>query len=469
MKNDTMMSATIFSVVILVVSLSLCLTGVIYGAQETAASTPVLTFEKFCSRVLAYYPKLKREGASVEIAIARKFQAVAGYLPHVQGLASMTTSNDQVYVFGTLLKQRAFTQEDFSLSRLNNPSSRTNYNIGIHAEMPIFDALQTVYRVKAAKYMVESARYDELFSRMEAILVATDTYLHAIATDKLLHVVDEACARSEEDLKQADELKQKGLVLGADYYAAKITFGGLKSMKNELAGRRAALAALLNILMGEDPLKPVDISDEIGDNPVNAGMLADWLSEAYAARPDLRSIEEAIHAKETDYLRERMSALPKISAFGDLNENTQNFNTGGGSFAVGLKGSVDILEPDYFARVKLAKESLKKLKYDRDIIKDAIAKEVTGEYARFEAIRTNLPILREMKSDANEAVSLTLPLYREGRKSIADLLDMRRAYVETNQSYYASVAGSGASWASLLFLSGRLDETTVRTILKNGE
>ena len=46
-------------------------------AEEMASNLTPVTFEIFCQKVLAYYPKLKQQGATVEIAIARKFQASA--------------------------------------------------------------------------------------------------------------------------------------------------------------------------------------------------------------------------------------------------------------------------------------------------------------------------------------------------------------------------------------------------------
>ncbi|MFA6143130.1 MAG: TolC family protein, partial [Candidatus Omnitrophota bacterium] len=397
-------------------------------ADEALPLKP-LGFNEFYQKVLAYYPKLKQQGSNVEIAIARKFQAQAGFLPRIQALASMATGNDQVYVFGTLLKQRAFTQSDFELHRLNNPASRTNYNIGVHAEMPLFDALQTIYKVKEAKHMVESARYDEAFSRMEALLVASDAYSHTLAVEKLLDVVEGSCKNSEADIKQAEELKDKGMVLGADFYAAKVILGSLRNIRNELRGQKESMHALLNILMGEDPLGAIELVDTIQEGAADKKDLKEWLSEAYRSRPDLLSIKEAVYAQEAVVSRERASILPNISAFGDLNENTQNFDTGGGSFAVGIKGSIDIFDPAYSSRIKIARESLKKLEYDKNIAKDSITKDITDEYSRFGSIQANLPILHEMAGDSGQAVDLTLPLYREGRKSIADLLGMRQGNI----------------------------------------
>lgn len=438
-------------------------------AEDAASGSAPLTLEDFCRRVLAYYPKLKEQGVTVELAIARKLQAQAGFWPKLQGLADASYSDDPVYVFGTLLRQRAFTQDDFDLNRLNNPNARANFDVGLHGEIPLFDAFQTISKVREAKHMVESAKHGEKFTRMEALLVASDAYLNTVVVEKVLKKVAETCKNSETDIKQAKELKDKGVVLGADFYAAKVIFGSLRNINNNLTAQKKSMHALLNILMGEDPLKPVQVADVLQEGNGASVDLKKWLSQAYTLRPDLLSIEEAIQAQEAHVSGERASAWPIISAFGDLRENTEDFRTGGGSFAVGLKGSVDIFEPGYSSRVKMAEKSLQKLKYQKNIAADSITKDVTSEYARLESLKANIPLLRDMADDSDQAVDLVLPLYREGRKSIADLLDMRQGNIRTYQAYYAALVSSKNSSVRLLFLSGQLDESQAIGMIAAGK
>lgn len=438
-------------------------------AAPVAAQAGVLTFDVYCGRVLAYYPRLKSQAATVELAIAKKLEAASALLPRVRGLVSMTTSNDQVYVFGTLLRQRAFTAEDFALNRLNNPASRTNYDMAVQAEMPVFDALQTVYHVRSAKAMIAAAQYDATFGRMEAILIASEAYLNAIVAGKLLYIVEGVVKDAEEDLKQAQDLKDKGLVLGADFYAAKVTLGMLKNQQNDLVAQKAVAYAVLNVLMGEEPSATTVLPTELDPGEGKDRPLEEWLAGAYASRPDLRALEETVRAQEAEVARERSAILPRVDAFGDLRENTQDFNTGGGSFAVGMRGSIDIFRPEYGPRVRAAREALRKAQYGRDALKDAIAKDLTAGYARCGAIRANIPIAREMAADAAQAVSLIQPLYREGRKSIADLLEMRQAYVAAHRTEYTLLAGSKASATQLSFLAGELDRAGATRIITGGE
>ncbi len=462
---NLMMKLTLKQFRYLVLFLIFFYAGAFAWAGDDILTSEIMTFSDFCERVVSYYPKLKSSAATVELAIARKAQAVAGFLPRAKGFTSMTTSNDQVYVFGTLLRQRAFTQEDFALSRLNNPASRTNYDIGLTAEMPLFDALQTVYKVKHAKYMTESARRNESFVISEAILIAADSYINAIVLDELVKEVNRVCEDSEADIKQADELKDKGLVLGADFYTAKTVFGGLKSLKNNLTSKRDLMYQILNILIGEDPLSPIKLSDDKLEAFVGTVDLNELISDALKSRLDLKAIDEAISAQEAEVARMKSAALPNISAFGDLRENTQNFNTGGGSFAVGLKGSIDIFDPEYFPKVKIAKSELKKMESDRVAAKDSIIRDLSVEVGRFRSVEADLPVLQEMSKDSSQSVALMLPLYREGRKSIADLVQAREAYIRSYAAYYNLIAQTKSSWSRLLFLSGRLDIESSNAII----
>lgn len=438
-------------------------------AEDEAKGLSPLTLKEFCSKVLAYYPKLKAQGATVEIALARQLQARAGFLPSLQGLAGVNYGDDQVYVFGTLLRQRAFTKDDFDIDRLNNPDARANFDVGLHGEVPLFNAFQTISKVRQARHMVESARYDEVFSGMEALLIAFDAYLNAIVIEKVLEKEEAACINSEADIAQAGELKDNGLVFGADFYAAKVILGGLRNGKNGLTAQKKSLHALLNILMGKDPLQPVKLVDTLKEGDATSLDLKEWLAQAQMLRPDLLSIEEAIRAQEDHVSGERGRAWPVISAFADVRENTKDFHTSGGSFWVGIKGSIDLFEPGYASRVQVAEKSLRKLKYEKDIASDSITRDIIYEHARLEAIKANIPILRDMAADSDQTVNMVLPLYREGRKSIADLLDMRQGNIKTYQAYYAAMVGLKTSAVRLLFLSGQLNEAKALALLGNGE
>jgi outer membrane protein TolC len=437
----------------------------LYAAEETSLGKQ-LTFSDFYRKVLVYYPKLKQQDANVNLAIARKLQAVSGFLPQIQGVTSVTRGDDPVFVFGSLLHESAFTPDDFVLSRLNTPRSHTTYSVSLEAQMPIFDAFQTIFRVRSSKLQIDSARDEASFTKMEAFLVASEAYLRAVAVTKMLATVNEVSLASQEDIKQAEDLKDKGLILGADYYAAKVMYGSIIQLKNQLAQEKQAAYILLNILMGENPFNHFEVQGNLAEEPRGGKQLQSWFDEAYASRPDYAALDKIIQAQRIELSREKSTALPRLDVFGEARDDTHDFKSNGGqNYIVGLKARIDLFDPSYSSRVRGKNEALKKLEFGKAVLKDTITKDVANEYAHYQTAEDNLPVNRKMLEDARQAVDLMLLLYREGRKSIADLLQIRLSYLSSARGYYTLVTDTRASWTRLLFLSGQLDESRMKGVV----
>jgi len=428
------------------------------AAEDTPFSS-TLTFSEFCGKVIGYYPKLKQQNADIALAVARKLEAISGFLPRVRGEASLTKGDDPVYVFGTLLRQNSFHGDDLELSRLNTPRPRSNYGFSVTGEMPIFDALQAISRTRSASLKVEAAKYGDEFVKTEAILVAIEAYLKAVALEKVLRSAEEVASDSETDIKQAEELKEKGMILGADYYSARVMFGGVVQTRNRLAREKQAMHAVMNILMGRDPLDVFEITGDLESPSADERPIGEWFDEALRSRRDLLAAAKAVEAQDAEVRREKYTVLPRINAFGSLEEDTHSLDSNGGqNYMMGLKAQMDLYDPSYPSRVKAAEETLRKLKYDKTMLEDAIKKDLSEEFSRYNAAQDNASVLRGMYEDGAEAVKLMMPLYREGRKSIADLIEMRQAYLGAAKGYYGLLSEAEASRSRMLFLSGQLGE-----------
>jgi len=207
----------------------------------------------------------------------------------------------------------------------------------------------------------------------------------------------------------------------------------------------------------------LEIRGELAESAQKTEQLQNLFQQAYKSRPDLAAIEKTIQAQGIDVSREKFTGLPRIDAFGEAREDTHNFKSNGGqNYTVGVKGQIDLFDPAYSSRLRLSKETLKKLESDKATLKDAITKDIANEYAHYQTVQDNLPVNQKMLEDAKQAVELMLPLYREGKKSIADLLEIRTSYLNVAKGYYTLATDTKASWTRLLFLSGQLDEPKMK-------
>ena len=449
------------------VFLMLVMTGLFLGACSVVwAETAPLSFEQFYQKVLTYYPKLKAAHSDVDVALAREMQAKAGFWPSLNLSTGYKISDDPVNVFGMLLRQERFTSADFDLKRLNTPDRHQDFSLGAHVEWPLFDAMQTIDRARAARENLKAAESDEAFTKMEALLIAQDAYLNALTLDELTVIVDDVQKSSDEDLQKAKDLKDKGMILGADYYSARVMFGDFTRMKNELHRQKKAMTALLNILMGE----AVDVerslsSPLIRETTITGQDARELVDLALTHRQDLSGLELRLKASEADISRARSTGLPALSAFADATEDRNKIgSSGGNNYTVGVKAEMPLFDPSREGRVKEAVARRERLAHDIQVFKDGISRDIAEETARHEALRDNMDILKGMREDAKASVSLMAPLYSEGRKSVADLMAARRAYLQVVETHQKSLMGAWMSEARLLFLTGRLNEEAMKSL-----
>jgi len=249
------------------------------------------------------------------------------------------------------------------------------------------------------------------------------------------------------------------MVLGADFYAAKVILSRMERAKEQISFGARSARAFLNILMGEHPGKIYILQGSLPREVRDPQPLEDWLTKAYQSRKDLEALQSRLKAMGIEKFREKTSILPRINAFSALEEDTHDWRTGGGNYIMGFKGTMDLFDPTYWGRWKRANHAENELKEQMAILKDEIARSLSDSAPRYESLLENLSILKRSVSDAEQATEQTAPLYREGRKSIADLLEMRCAYLENAMRQVEVLSLAEFEHEKLLFLAGLLDES----------
>ena len=139
-------------------------------AEKTVTSAPKaglekLTFMDCYQKVLQHYPALKKRYEQVAQAKADRNLALSDLFPKIQGVSTMTTSDDPVFVFGSLLREQAFSQNNFAIDSLNSPRHHTNYHFGLQGEMLLFDAFNTISKIRSARRTVKSAELNSEIGR----------------------------------------------------------------------------------------------------------------------------------------------------------------------------------------------------------------------------------------------------------------------------------------------------------------
>ncbi len=436
-------------------------------AEENTDTTQPLSLISYYHHVLKYYPLLKKQESLSNENMELKKLASSYALPKVMVNASYIHSNDPVTVFGTLLRQNKFTQNNFELKSLNEPDPVNNLNMTFYAELSLFNAYQTKYSINSAEHWTESSINSEKRIKQQILAISTDAFLQTLLSRKVSRTAEKTLEAALADMRQADELKQKGIILGADFYAAKVMLSNIEQMLNQSQSQVKTSNAVFNILMGKNPKTP-GTSKGVLDKPSTA--LPDFeviLDRCMEMRPDLIALRFAIKAKESEMEKEKSGRLPRVSAFASAEADTENFNGSGHNYTAGIKGSLDLFDPSYVSRNRKLEINLEELKNDEMILKDAILKKIYEVYEEHKTLSKNLKISHQSLLDSKESLNLLEPLYSEGKKSIADLLEMRFVNLNSETAYFKNLFSAESLAINLLFLAGLLDENHIHQLSAN--
>ena len=100
---------------------SACLSFLLSLTLPARAQEVSLTLGEAVSRALAQNASVQAAIAAEQAGQAGLAEARARFLPRVDYIESATRSNNPVFVFGTLLTQEQFTEENFDIEMLNRP------------------------------------------------------------------------------------------------------------------------------------------------------------------------------------------------------------------------------------------------------------------------------------------------------------------------------------------------------------
>jgi outer membrane protein len=136
-----------------VVAFSLCLAFMNLGHLAFGQSQldEPLTLSQAVEVALAKNPLTRMAAGGRQLADAQLSAARATRWPLVQASESVTTSNNPVFVFGSLLEQGRFGPNNFLINSLNNPAPLTNFRAALSVRVPLFDQKQSKARIEVAK------------------------------------------------------------------------------------------------------------------------------------------------------------------------------------------------------------------------------------------------------------------------------------------------------------------------------
>lgn len=367
-------------------------------------------------------------------------QALRGILPAVRVEAGYLRSNDPIGAFGTTLRQRLITQQDFDPARLNRPDAVTNFSGGLVVEQPLINVDAWLGRragTNAAEAMQSAAQWDRIATRVQVIRAY---YGVTLAQEKVvtLRAAEQAALAHR---KQAEAMAKQGLVTTSDVLLASVRAGEISAQLAEAAAEASTARRQFRLVLGvasdTGMLPPAAL-------PSTANILAlvarDTAAQSTESRADVIAATRALDAATANQRRTRALLLPRVQAFAryDYNSPTALFR-GERAWTAGLAGSwspfsgaSELTEQ----RIAAARERTARASAEAASANAGLEEEQSMN--TLQAAVTRLEIAERSVSQSAEAHRILAKKYQGGIATVTELLSA--AAVETQSALGLAVA-----------------------------
>ena len=424
----------------------------------TARAVP-LTLEAAVAEGLKADNILKEEAARVSGAQAGLRQARSARLGGFKLKGMYTDGTDPVYAFATAMKQGTFGMA--SLATVNDPAPARNSSAGVEAGVPLFTGYAISNAVTMGELGAAAAQSGYERARAGVTFRITFQWLTVLLRKRLAELADAGVKAAEAELKTAQMLKDKGMVLGSDYYGAEAILSTLRGYS--LAWNRALVIEKdkLAITVGRDPAAGVEAAGELSEAAYAHKDGAGLLAAAYGGRRDLKALEKMAAVYRTSEAMQDKSLLPVVEAFGSWETNSENLSDFRSNRLLGLRFTVPLGDPGYYAKKDAARAvssmAASRLAEARKQTSIEVAEALNG----YASAKESLPVAKETFEKARQSLELFRPLYRQGRQSVLEVLRAQAAVLQAEAAYFETLYKLNLYHAQALLASETLDAAAV--------
>jgi outer membrane protein len=415
-----------------------------------------LTLRQAIDRALGQNPQAAIAQADTLQATAAAKLARVQLLPQLNFTEDISRGNDPVYVFGTRLRQQQFTAADFALNALNSPQPIGNFASRFSGSWMVFDSFKAQKQIRAADLAGKSSASSAKAVNQKIVLDVAEAYQQVLYAERQVAVAQHEQQTAEALLTSVAQRVRAGLAVESDRMSAQVN---VAARKEDLIAAEGALElawAQLGTAMGVEDLQPSELKP-IEPHAFPESTLAQDLALAVKARPDLAALAEAQQAQGEAVGAARSEFGPRVSAYGNWEEDRPTFaGSGGNNWVAGVQVSVDILP--FGKREQLAEADAAKQRIDaqRTLAEQQVRLQVSRAHIERQTASLSVDTARAAMDQAAESLRIVKNRYGAGLATITDLLRAEDAERQSQSSYWRAVYGNATAYAELLYATGTL-------------
>jgi len=426
-------------------------------AQDAAASRSI-TLEQAVHLALSQNPALQSSTDEAEAARARLRQVQSTWYPRFDFHQDFTRGNNPVYVFGSKLTQRQFSNADFAPNTLNTPTPLDNFQTRLDGEWRLFDSGQTLFHQRSAKRLVTAADFVTEQARQDLTLEIIRAYYGVLVLKENAKAADEAVKTAEASAHRMEAMHTAGLLVESDLLSAEVFLSQMKDRQiraqNDLALAEMQLARETGAAL-DAPAEPIGLLAEPNNPPKS---VEEWIHTALEERPGLR----AAQMQETALGEERKASKaefgPKVSLFGTTERDAMTLSgPSGTNWTAGARFDFNLFAGGaQKARLEEAVANESKAKHDVQWLRSGVQMEVRKAFLDGNAAAQRTAAARNAVEQARESLRVVLNRYEAGLTTVTELLRVQTAQLDATTSYLAALQDWQVARAQLERAAGLL-------------
>ncbi len=432
--------------------------GSYYVSPLQAGEPEGLTLPQAVDTALRNNPLIQITLSGRKIADAQLREARAGWFPLLQLGETVTRGNNPVFVFGSLLEQSRFTQQNFRLPALNNPDALTNFRTALTLRQALFDQLQTYTRVAQALLGQQQADLQKAMVDQQVRFETIRVYYGVRVAYSKKEVADEAVRMAESDLKRVEDRFKAGLVVESDLLAARVQLGEFQQQRIDAEGDVTVAYAALNTVLG----LPVDtaqrVTGEMAKKRFEPGREGDLLQLALTHRPDYTRAGLAVEQSREGVRGAKREYLPRIDVMGTYGGSGKDLSSGSSDWTISAGLTFNLFDAGRGARISKALAAESMASAEQQNLGSQIRLEVVRAYRQFVSSRERLTVAEQMIDQAAESHRIVQNRYREGLTTITEVLRAETALVRARLNLVAARYDYYVSYAHVLLSCGKLTD-----------
>jgi outer membrane protein len=423
-----------------------------------AGEPEALTLPLAIDTALKNNPLIRITLSGREIADAQLREVRAGWFPLLQFSETFTRSDNPVFVFGSLLEQSRFTQQDFRLSALNNPNPLSNFRTAITLRQTLFDQLQTYTRVNQARLGQKQADLQKVMIEQQVRFETIRAYYGILVAQAKRDVAAEAVKMAESDMKRIRDRFQNGLAVESDLLAAEVQMADFRQQQIDSEGDVAVAYAALNTVLGLPVDSVQNVTGALADKRFEANPKEELIRLALLHRPDYARAGYSVVSNKEGVTGAKREYLPKVDLFGNYGMSGKDLSSGSSDWTIGASLTFNVFDPGRGARISKARAAESMASAEQEHLANQIRLEVVRAYQQHVSARERLSVAGQVIDQATEAHRIIQNRYREGLTTITEVLRAETALVRARLNLVAARYDHYVSYAHVLLSVGKLTD-----------